>query len=55
MPTAILDEQGRVVLPKKFADELGFSKGDAVIFAKKGGTLVTRAASKRERLEEVMD
>jgi AbrB family looped-hinge helix DNA binding protein len=56
MPTAILDERGRVVLPKELADELGVSKGDAVIFEKKGRDfVVTGAASKRERLEEVMD
>jgi hypothetical protein len=39
MPTAILDEQGRVVLLEEFADELGVSKGDAAIFAKKGESL----------------
>ena len=56
MPTAILDERGRVVLPKELADELGVSKGDVVVFGRKGKDfVVTRASSKRERLEEIMD
>lgn len=56
MPTAILDERGRVVLPKELADELGVSKGDMVIFEKRGKDfVVARASSKRERLEEIMD
>ena len=56
MSTAILDERGRVILPKELADELGVSKGDVVVFEKKGRDfVVTKAASKRERLEEVMD
>jgi AbrB family looped-hinge helix DNA binding protein len=56
MPTAILDERGRVVLPKELADELGVSKGDVVVFERKGKDFVVmRASSKKERLEEVMD
>ena len=56
MPTAILDERGRVVLPKELADELGVSKGDMIVFEKRGKDFVlARAASKKERLEEMMD
>ncbi len=56
MPTAVLDERGRVVLPKELANELGVSRGDVVVFEKRGNDfVVTRAASKRERLEKVMD
>ncbi len=56
MPTAILDDRGRVVLPKELANELGVSKGDEVVFERKGKDfVVTRASSKRERLEEMMD
>jgi AbrB family looped-hinge helix DNA binding protein len=56
MPTAILDERGRLVLPKELADELGVSKGDAVVFERKGKDFVVmRASSNRERLGEVMD
>jgi AbrB family looped-hinge helix DNA binding protein len=56
MPTAILDERGRVVLPKELADELGVSKGDMIVFEKRGKDFVlARAASKKERLDEMMD
>lgn len=56
MPTAMLDERGRIVLPKDVADELGASKGDAVVFEKRGRDFVVRKAlSKADRLEEIMD
>ena len=56
MPTAISDERGRVVLPKELVNELGVSKGDVVVFERKGKDfVVSRSASKRERLEKVMD
>jgi len=56
VPTAILDERGRLVLPKELAEELGVSKGDEIVFERKGKDfVVVRASSKRERLEEVMD
>ena len=56
MPTAILDERGRVVLPRELADELAVTKGDTVIFEKRGRDfVVTRAGSRKGRLEEVMD
>ncbi len=56
MPTAILDDRGRLVLPKELADELGVSKGDEVVFERKGKDfVVARASSKRARLEEMMD
>jgi AbrB family looped-hinge helix DNA binding protein len=55
-PTAVLDERGRVVLPKELAEELGVSKGDIVVFERKGKNFVVgRASSKRDRLEEIMD
>lgn len=56
MPIAILDERGRVMLPKDVAEQLGVSKRDAVLFERRGGDFViTRAPSKEERLEEIMD
>lgn len=56
MPTAVLDERGRLVLPKELADELGVSKGDVVVFERKRKDfVVSSAASRRERLEKVMD
>ena len=56
MPTAVLDDRGRIVLPKQLAEELGLSKGDAVVFEKRGKDyVVTKPASKKERLEEIMD
>jgi len=56
MPTAILDERGRIVLPKDVADELGLSKTDAVVFEKRGRDFVVmKALSKIDRLEEIMD
>jgi len=56
MPTAVLDERGRLVLPRELADELGVSKGDVVVFERKGKDfVVAKASSKRDRLEEVMD
>src|SRR4030067_205516 len=36
MPTAILDDRGRIVLPKELTEELGASPGDVVVFEKKG-------------------
>ena len=46
MPTAVLDERGRVVLPKDLANELGVSKGDVVVFERKGKDfVVSKAAS----------
>jgi AbrB family looped-hinge helix DNA binding protein len=56
MPTAVLDERGRVVLPKELAEELGVSKGDTVVFERKGKNFVIgRVSSKKDRLEEVME
>ena len=56
MPTAILDERGRIILPKELAEELGVSMGDMVVFERRGKDfVVVKASSKRERLEEVMD
>jgi len=56
MPTAVLDDRGRIVLPKDIADELGVSRSDAVVFEKRGKEfVVTKALSKTDRLEEIMD
>ena len=56
MPIAVLDDRGRIVLPKDVAEELGVSKRDAVLFERRGGDFVViKAPSKRERLEEIMD
>ena len=57
MPMAILDDRGRVVLPKQLTEELGVSKGDLVVFERKGKQFVVEKASplKRDRLEELMD
>lgn len=43
-------------MPKELADDLGVSKGDVVLFERRGKEfVVTRATSKRDRLEKVMD
>ena len=56
MPTAILDERGRIVLPRELAEELQASTGDAVVFERRGKEfVVTKVVSKKERLEEIMD
>ena len=53
---AVLDDRGRVVLPKDVLEQLGASKGDAVIFERRGKDLVLMTApSKREQLGEIMD
>jgi bifunctional DNA-binding transcriptional regulator/antitoxin component of YhaV-PrlF toxin-antitoxin module len=42
--------------PKDVADELGASKGDAVVSEKRRRDLVVKkASSKADRLEEIMD
>ena len=56
MTTAILDDRGRVVLPKELAEALGVSRGDLVVFEKKGKDfVVAKASSKKDRLEELME
>jgi bifunctional DNA-binding transcriptional regulator/antitoxin component of YhaV-PrlF toxin-antitoxin module len=56
MSTAILDNRGRVVLPREVLEELDASRGDTVVFEKKGKDfVVTKTSSKTKRLEEVMD
>jgi len=56
MSVAVLDDRGRIVLPKEILEELGASKGDAVVFEKRGKELVMAKVSvKGERLEEIMD
>jgi len=57
MPTAILDDRGRVVLPKELTEELGVSKGDLVVFVRKGKDFVVgrEPSSKKDRLEEIME
>jgi len=57
LPTAILDDRGRVVLPKELTEELGVSRGDAVVFERKGRDYVVGRASslKKDRLEEIME
>jgi len=56
MPTAILDDRGRIVLPKELAEELDASPGDVVVFEKKGKDfVVAKARSKKDQLEEIMD
>jgi len=56
MSRAVLDDRGRVVLPKEVLEELGASRGDALVFEKRGKEFVLmKASSKRERLEEIME
>ncbi len=56
MSAAILDDRGRVVLPKDILQELGASSGDTVVFEKRGKDFVVKKAlSKTKRLEEIMD
>ncbi len=56
MPTAVLDERGRVVLPREVAQELGAAKGDVLLFEMRGKDfVVAKAASKQDTLEALMD
>jgi AbrB family looped-hinge helix DNA binding protein len=56
MAKSILDEKGRVVLPREIAEELGLSKGSVLRFEREGKDIVLRKApSARKGLEEVMD
>jgi bifunctional DNA-binding transcriptional regulator/antitoxin component of YhaV-PrlF toxin-antitoxin module len=56
MTTAVLDDRGRIVLPRDVADELGVSKRDVVVFERRGRDIViAKAPSKGEGLEAVMD
>ena len=56
MPTAVLDERGRVVLPREIVDELGVGRGDMVVFERSDGNYVVKGTSRGDRrLEEVMD
>lgn len=56
MATAVLDDRGRVVLPREVVEELGVARGDQVIFEKRGSDfVVTKGAAKRAELEAVMD
>lgn len=56
MPAAILDDRGRIVLPKELAEELGVSNGDAVVFEKRGKDyVVTKPVSRKDRLEQIME
>lgn len=56
MSRAVLDDSGRVVLPKEVLEELGASRGDALVFEKRGKEFVLmKASSKRGRLEEIME
>ena len=56
MQTAIVDDRGRVVLPRDVAEDLGVTKGDSVVFEKRGENyVVARGGSRRGRLEDIMD
>ncbi len=56
MPTAVLDDRGRILLPKDVAEELGVSKRDVVLFERRGRDFVImKASTKGEPLEEIMD
>ena len=56
MSTAVLDDRGRVVLPKDVLEELGASAGDVVIFEKRREDFtIAKASSRGGRLEEIMD
>lgn len=51
-----LDEKGRVVIPKIVVKELGLSKGDEVLFEKRGKDFVIRKKRKgKSGLKELMD
>jgi AbrB family looped-hinge helix DNA binding protein len=56
MQRAVVDDRGRVVLPRDVAEDLGLTKGDSVVFEKRGRDyVVARGGSRRGRLEEIMD
>jgi len=55
---AVLDERGRIVLPREVLEELGASKGDAVTFERREKEIVITKASavgRKKPLEELMD
>jgi len=54
--SSIVDEKGRVMIPKHVAEELNLSKGDVVAFEKREHLFVVRKVEfAKKRLEEVMD
>lgn len=56
LPTAIMDERGRIVLPKEVAEELGASAGDHIVIERRGDEfVVSKAEARSEELEEMMD
>jgi len=56
MQTAVVDDRGRVVLPRDLAEDLGLTKGDSVVFEKRGKDyVVVKGESRKGRLEEIMD
>lgn len=53
--SSIVDEKGRIVIPKHLAEELGLTKGDKVIIEKKMQSLIIKKAKVTEkRLEKIM-
>lgn len=52
---AVVDERGRVVIPKSVTEELGLEEGDLVAFERVGDDFVIRKLkAPKRRLEEVM-
>ncbi len=53
--SSIVDEKGRIVIPKHLAEELGLTKGDKISFEKKKQSLIIKKAKASEkRLDEIM-
>jgi len=54
--SSVVDEKGRVIIPKHVAEELNLNKGDMIAFEKREHLFVVRKAGfAKRRLEEIMD
>jgi len=54
--SSIVDEKGRIVIPKHLAEEIGLTKGDKVVFDKKDKQflIIKKAKAPEKRLDEIM-
>ena len=53
--SSIVDEKGRIAIPKHLAEEIGLTKGDRVVFEKKKQSLIIKKGKAPEkRLDEIM-
>jgi len=53
--SGVVDDRGRVVVPKHVLEELGLSKGDMITFERaERGVIIRKGKSPTKRLEAVM-